>query len=345
MIPIIFFAMLEYFLMECGAINWLQYLSSITWSTWPYAVPYATFGDFISEILEIMYLQPNAAPQIIYNYCTGVFWTMPVQLQGSWVILLGVVVVREIKTPWKRFGYYAICVLTNWYASSWGSYFWLGLLLADLDITFKYRKMVQSRPWLFYLLTITYAFLTFASLTVDVANQVANYSFINVEHSIHPDVITGLPIYQAIKPTRIPAYYIPRLNGIIFAVSLQSLIELSPLFQKIFSCKPLTLIFPHIFTIYLLHGIVFWSLGSMICVFLSSHGLVYAVNILIVFICCYAALGLSLPIVTPIVDVLGKSLTASIWEHASETPPPRRATLFPFEKEMLLSRKLEYVHV
>lgn len=341
MIPIIFFAMLEYFLMECGAITWLQYLPSLTWSTWPYAIPYTTFGNFVSEILEIVYLQPNAAPQIIFNYCTGVFWTMPVQLQGSWVVLLGVVIIREIKTPWKRFSYYAICVLLNWYASSWGSYFWLGLLLADMDITFKYRKSVQSRSWLFYLLTITYGLLTLASLTVDAVNQIANYSFIDREHSVHPDIYTGLPIYQAIQPTRMPAYYVPRLNGIIFAFSLQSLIELSPLFQKIFSCKPLTLIFPHIFTIYLLHGLVFWSLGSMICVFLSVHGFVYGVNIFIVFISCYAALGVSLPIVTPIVEVLGKSLTATIWEHASETPPPRRPTLFPFSKEMLLGRKIE----
>jgi hypothetical protein len=344
MIPIIFFALLEYFLMMCGAINWLQYLPSLTWSTWPYAVPYTTFGNFLSEILEIVYLIPNATPQIIFNYCTGVFWTMPVQLQGSWVILLGVIVVREIKTPWKRFSYYTICVLLNWYGSSWGIYFWLGLLLADLDITFKYRKSVQCRTWLFYGLTITYGFLTLASLTVDVANQVVNYSFISKEHGIHPHAKTGLPIYQVIQATRIPAYYVPRFNGVVFAFSLQSLIELSPLFQKIFSCKPLTLIFPHIFTIYLLHGLVFWSLGSMICVFLSSHGFVYWVNILIVFISCYAVLGMSLPIVTPLVDLLGKSLTGVIWEHASETPPPRRATLFPFDKAMLLNRKIENVH-
>ena len=79
MIPVIAVAMLEYFLMECGATTWLEYLPSITWSTWPYTTPYNTFGDFLSEVLEIVYLVPNAAPNIIYNYCTGVLWTMPVQ--------------------------------------------------------------------------------------------------------------------------------------------------------------------------------------------------------------------------------------------------------------------------
>jgi hypothetical protein len=171
MIPIIFFAMLEYFLMECGAVTWLQDLPSITWSTWPFVTTFNTFGDFVSCVLEIVYLIPNAPPQIIFNYCTGVFWTMPVQLQGSWLILLGCVVIREIKTPWKRFTYYFFCVMLNWYSLNWGSFFWLGLLLADLDITFKYRKPILAHPWLFYLITITCRLTTLVSLSVDVANN------------------------------------------------------------------------------------------------------------------------------------------------------------------------------
>lgn len=94
------------FFIDAGATKWLMYLPSITWSTWPFTVAYNSFGDFISEIIELMYLIPNAAPQITFNYCTGVLWTIPVQLQGSWLVLLGVIVIREIKTPWKRFGYY-----------------------------------------------------------------------------------------------------------------------------------------------------------------------------------------------------------------------------------------------
>lgn len=71
-IPIAAIAMLEYFLIDCGAIKWLEYLPSVTWSTWPYAVGYTDFSHYLSEILELIYLIPNAAPQITYNYCTGV---------------------------------------------------------------------------------------------------------------------------------------------------------------------------------------------------------------------------------------------------------------------------------
>jgi hypothetical protein len=247
-------------------------------------------------------------------------------------------VIHEIKNPFKRFGYYAVAVIFNWYASSWGSYFWLGLLLADLDIVFKYQKYIYARPWLFYFLTITYGAITLLSLSVDTINQVANYSFIDAEHSIHPDQYTGLPIYKA-NPLEVGEYFIPRLHGLAFAFSLQSLIELSPFFQNIFACKPLRMIFPHIFTIYLFHGLIFWSLGAMVCVFLSSHGISYGVNLFITALCCYSALLFSLPVITPIVELLGKHWTVSIWENAHEIPPPKRDTLFPFTKELLSEQR------
>ena len=339
MIPIAAIAVLEYFLIECGATFWLQYLPSITWSTWPYVIPYPNFSNYISELLELVYLMPNAAPQIIYNYCTGVLWTIPVQLQGSWQILLGVVITREIKTPWKRFGFYIFCVLNNWYASSWGSYFWLGLMMTDLDATYKYRKWVLARPIIFWLLATTYLLLTLTSLSVDVANQTSDFSFVSLEHSIHPDIATGLPIYKTGQPI-FPPYYVPRLNGIIFAISCQSLIELSPFIQRVFSSKILMWVFPHIFTIYLFHGLIFWSLGAMICVFLSMHGFTYWVNLLVTALCCYAALGVSLPIMTPIVEVLGKKVAVAIWDNAYNVPPLRRATLFPYEEDLFTSRQI-----
>ena len=80
------------------ATKFLRYLPSLTWSTWPYVTRYENFGQYISEVLELIFLVPNAVPQITYNYCTGVLWTIAVQLQGTWLILLGVIVVREMKT-------------------------------------------------------------------------------------------------------------------------------------------------------------------------------------------------------------------------------------------------------
>lgn len=71
MIPIVSVILLEYFLMDVGATTYLEYLPSITWSPWPLTSVYPNFGWFINETLQLIYLIPNAAPQLTWNYCTG----------------------------------------------------------------------------------------------------------------------------------------------------------------------------------------------------------------------------------------------------------------------------------
>lgn len=71
MIPIAVVILFEYFLMDVGATTYLEYIPSITWSTWPSTTVYNNFGWFINETLQLVYLIPNAAPQLTYNFCTG----------------------------------------------------------------------------------------------------------------------------------------------------------------------------------------------------------------------------------------------------------------------------------
>jgi hypothetical protein len=335
MIPITAIVLLEYFLMDCGATKWLEYLASVTWSTWPFTVGFNNFGNFLSEILQLMYLIPNAAPQITFNYCTGVLWIIPVQLQGSWTTLLAVLVIREIKTPYKRFSYYAICILLSWYALSWASYFYLGILLTDLDLTYKWRKYLHARPLAYYPLLLLLAILGIGGLTNDLVTQWTLVNYSAYEYGIHPDPPTGLPIMLT-GAAGYPEYFVPKLNGLLFSVGFQAVIELSPAVQKLFSFKLLQYIFPHIFTIYLIHGFIFWSLGAAVCVFLAAHGFAYWLNMLVVAICCYAALIACLPILTPVVETLGKNITANIWRFSHEKPSPRRPTLFPFPSDLFL---------
>ncbi|MCJ1459983.1 hypothetical protein MMC28_010362 [Mycoblastus sanguinarius] len=337
LIPVTAIAMLEYFFINAGATKWLEYLPSVSWSSWPFTVGYTSFGNFLSEVLELMYLIPNAAPQITFNYCTGVLWTIPVQLQGSWVTILGVIVIREIKTPWKRFCFYAFCIVNHWYALSWGTYFYLGIMLTDLDVTYKYRTYLYARPFVYYPFLTFCALVGFAGLATDLTTQWTKVNYATYEYAIHPDINSGLPISQAGHATY-PQYFVPRLNGIAFAVGFQAVVELSPLVQKLFSFKLLVFVFPHIFTIYLFHGFIFWSLGSFLCIQLSVHGFAYWLNILIVALACYSTLAISLPLLTPIVETLGKNLTMDIWQYAREAPPPRRPTLHPFPADLFLSR-------
>lgn len=259
-------------------------------------------------------------------------WTIPVQLQNSWLVLLGVVVIMEIKTPWKRFGYYIFCIVNHWYALSWGSYFWCGLLLADLDITFKYRKYIQSRGYVLYPLITIASIMVFCSLGNDLLSVWTGYSFSTNEKGIHPDPLTGLRIRMT--PSHgYPDYTQPKLNGLVGCVGAQFIVEISVWAQKFFSTKPFLLLFPHVFTIYLIHGLVWWSIGSLACVYFASIGLEYWVNILLVAIISFSCLFAILPVVTPVMEMLGKEMTRNIWLSASEEPVRWKPTHWPIEKK------------
>ena len=337
MVPITGIILLEYFLMDVGAINWLQYLPSVSWSTWPYTRVYANFGSFISETMELVFLIPNAMPQITFNFCTGVLWTIPVQIQGSWQAMLGVIVVKEIKTPWKRFGYYTFCIINHWYARSWGSFFMGGLLLADLDITFKYKKWLYARPAVYYPLLNLAILLTLLGLGNDLISAWTGFNLQTLEHGWHPDQDSGVPI-QDTDRAGFPPYYTPKLNGLIFALCSQLVVEWSTVVQKAISTPVFLWLFPHIFTIYLWHGFVFWSVGSWICIGMESWGTPYWLNMLVTAIGSFGFMFASLPIITPVVEALGKSVTQSIWQSASEKPPPKRSTLYPFPNDLFTSR-------
>ncbi|KAF2255337.1 glycoside hydrolase family 16 protein [Trematosphaeria pertusa] len=338
MIPVASIALLQYFVIDCGATMYLRYIPSITWSTWPYVTRYPTFGHYVSEVLELVYLIPNAVPQITYNYCTGVLWTIAVQLQGSWLVLLGCIVVYEIKTPWKRMSYYVFCLFNHWYAQSWGSYLWLGLLLTDLDITYTYKKWLYDRPGVYYPLISFCWICVAAGFSANLIPNWVNFNFATYEHNIHPDPNTGEPMWNT-DSAGYPPYYVPRLNGLLFAGGMQAIVELSPAVQWFLSLPFLLVLFPHIFTIYLMHGLVFWSYGSWLMVFLAERGFGYGVNVAVVGVTSYFLLFAILPIVTPIIEALGKDITALVWMSAVEKSPPRRRTLFPFPDDLFVRRE------
>ncbi|KAI6788568.1 hypothetical protein KC361_g8970 [Hortaea werneckii] len=329
MIPIAAVILFEYFLMDLGATKYLEYIPSITWSTWPSTEVYNNFGWFINETLQIIYLIPNAAPQLTWNFCTGVLWTIPVQLQNSWLVLLGVVIIKEIKTPWKRFGYYGFVIINHWYGLSWGSYFWFGLMMADLDITYKYRKFIQSRWWVHYPMMTLASILVFVCLANDLLSIWVGWTFSTEERNIHPEFQSGYNLGQT-EEAGYPDYTEPKLNGLIFAVASQYIVELSTWVQACLSTKVFLWLFPHVFTIYLIHGLVFWSIGSLVCVFFAAQGLAYWLNMLLTALICYVTLFASLPIVTPVMEMLGKEITKGIWISASEEPAPWRPSTYPF---------------
>jgi hypothetical protein len=242
--------------------------------------------------------------------------------------------VKECKTPWKRFSFYAFCICNHWYGLSWGSYYYAGVLLADLDLTFKYKPWLHAHQFVYYPLLCFFIAVTLGSFGLDVATQWTNVIYSTYEYGWHPDTQSGLSISQAGNAVY-PEYFIPRLNSLLATVAMQAVVEISPALQKVLSHKSFQLIFPHIFTIYLIHGFIFWSIGSWAMCTLFEYGLPYWLCCLLVAIICYGSLFACLPLLTPPIEAVGKSFTANLWEHASHVPVLRKPTTFPFGPTLL----------
>ncbi|KAK6613534.1 hypothetical protein H4I95_01878 [Botrytis cinerea] len=302
MLPVLIFALLEYFLILSGATYYLPFLPSITWSTWPYVIPFPHIGYLLNEVIALAYTIPNAVPLITFNYCTGVLWTIPVIIQGSWTTLLAILLITSI--PTRRNASPSI--------------------------------YLHKYPLIYYPLILTLTILALLALSADTFNQWLDYSIIAKETLIHPDPSTGLPatITHNSGYPGYPGYWVPHFNGLIFCTAIQCLASISPLVQSFLSAKHLMLLFPHVFSMYLFHGMIFWSLGSWVCLTLNNI-LPYWAVLIVTAVVCYTVLFLSLPMLSLIAGLFGKGLAGDIKRDSREEPLKGRPTLTPFGRDWL----------
>ena len=336
LIPVAIVALLEYFFISLGMVDTLVWLPSISWSTWPYVEPQGNFGVFVNSIVQLAYFIPNGAPEIINYFCVGVLWTIPVQLQFTYVILLSAVMIRDMKSPWKRFGYYTWCVANGWYARSWSACFWTGLLLTDLDVTYGWIQWTQSRPRVLY--TVLAASTIFVLGTPLFLVFDSRYPFMILEAGIHPDAQTGLALGETPRGGY-PDYFEPSLAVLLFSTFIQIIADLSVWIQKALSTGPLLQIRRHVMTIYLVHGFVFWSLGSWVCITISvSDAVPYWANLLITALICYIVIAVVTVILTPLIEFTMRSTMKNVWRWSSEEPVPKVPTTGKFSKALILDR-------
>ncbi|KAM3424312.1 hypothetical protein BST61_g11151 [Cercospora zeina] len=343
LIPVFIFMTLTYFLLSLGLTGRLEWLPSVSYSVWPYVVPQGNFGIFLNQLVELSYIIPNNPPEVINNYCVGVLWTIPVQLQFSFVVLLATVLIKDIKKPWKRTSFYIFSIIMGWWGESWSACHWLGLMLADVDITYDWRRKIQARAWLLYPTLVFATLLTLATPLVLLFNSAFYFfSFMSWDNAIHPEAATGRPQYETLPSIwyAYPEYYAPTFAHLTFSLGLQLIVELSVWVQKALSIKLVTFFHPHIMTLYLLHGFIFWSLGAYVAVSMSDLGLPYWAILLITAAVCYACLLVVTIIITPLIEFATKGATKNIWRWATEEPVPHRKTTAPFNKELIMGRAL-----
>lgn len=288
-------------------------------------------------MLELFYLIPNAAPQVVSHYCVGVLWSIPVQLQYSFVTLLAVVMVRDIKTGWKRFCFYAWCIVVNWYALSWGSCFWAGLMLADLQVTYHFSAGIQARPVFRWVFCIAMWIIAFASAAMTLLEDRLSIPTMTAERNIHPDMYTGERLGKTIRGGY-PLYFEPRLNTLTFSIAMQLLVETSTWFQAFLSMRLWQPIFPHAFTIYLIHGFIWWTLGSYMAVQIGSKDVPYWAVLLSIAVVCYFTLALTVIALSFLTETVTSAACRNIARWAMEPAVPKQPTLEPFPRGLFLDR-------
>jgi peptidoglycan/LPS O-acetylase OafA/YrhL len=355
-VPIVIVSLLQYFLISMGLTSSLQWLPSVTYSSWPYVVAQSNFGVYLNNIVELAYLIPNAVPEIVSHYCIGVLWTIPVQLQYTYVVLAATVVIRDIRNPWKRFGVYGLVILagwyarvctpsptfnfnlrlnTNWFYQSWGACHWMGLVLSDLETTYDWKKYLHTRSFARYTILAVAIMCAGGATLFGVFNQ--RYSFIAAENSIHPDQTTGKPLMT--EGIVYPDYFEPTLAILLFSVGLQTVVELSTWVQAFLSLRFFVFLNPMVYCIYLTHGFVMWTWGAWVCLACNSAGMPYWANLLVTLVTTYIMILLLAWILTPLLEFPTQALMRNIDRWTKEEPRPKRPTTAPFSKDIVLNRK------
>ena len=340
LLPCFIVAAIEYFCFELDFMQWLQWLPSISWSEWAFMSNYDNFGHYLNAMLELAYLIPNAAPQVVSHYCVGVLWSIPVQLQFSFMTLLAVVMIRDIKTHWKRFAFYSWCIVAHWYALSWGSCFWAGLMLADLQVTYKFSARVQARPVLCVLFCMVCWLFVLACIAMTLLEDRLQIPTMTAERNIHPSMYTGQRLGKTVDGGY-PLYFEPRLNTLVFAVAMQFLVETSTWVQAFLSMAVWQPIFPHAFTIYLVHGFIWWTLGSYMVVLIGSSGAPYWGVLLATAVVCYFTLALAVLCISFLTETITAACCRNIARWAMEPKVPKQPTLEPFPRGLFLDRNSE----
>lgn len=327
----------NYMMIDVGAYKWVARMNSLTWSTWSYYQNFDNALDFLDSFIALWWAGPPDNPALVTRYATGVLWTIPVIVQGAWTCMLCAVFAHEIKTTWKRFFFYFMCILLSWYAQTWDLFFMAGLVVADLDINLKYRKWgelgfpllpkgyakllrIPERyrqkfalkgkvvPWIFFLGCCVQQWLTYIP-----GAPAENFDVWDI--GVHPNFYNSRP-NQWNNDTGYK-YQRPRTAAWFFVMSIFILADHSAAFRQIFRLRIWSFLGKHSMAYFLLHGIIFWTWGSWLCVTMLVNRVDYFATIMVVFVTSYILLTLFCVCFTYTFEYWGIIASKAFWRATS----------------------------
>ncbi|CBQ72133.1 conserved hypothetical protein [Sporisorium reilianum SRZ2] len=327
----------NYMMIDVGAYKWVPRMNSLTWSTWSYYQNYDNALDFINSFIALWWAGPPDQPALVTRYATGVLWTIPVIVQGAWTCMLCAVFAHEIKTTWKRFAFYFMCLLLSWYAQTWDLFFMAGLVIADLDINLKYRKWgemgipllpkgyakllrIPERirqkfalkgkvfAWLFFFACCVQEWLSYIP-----GAPGENFDIWDV--GVHPNFYNSKP--NKWNNDLRYKYQRPRTSAWFFVMSIFILADHSNAFRQLFRLRVWSFLGKHSMAYFLLHGIIFWTWGSWLSVMMLTRGVNYFATIMVVFFTSYFWLTLFCICFTYTFEYWGIIASKAFWRATS----------------------------
>ncbi|EPQ26678.1 uncharacterized protein PFL1_05657 [Pseudozyma flocculosa PF-1] len=326
----------NYFLMDVGGFKWVPRLASRTWSTWSYWQNFPNVMVFLNAFISLWWASPPDQPALVTGYATGVLWTIPVIVQGTWTSMTCALIAHEIKNPWKRFSFYAICVGLSWYANTWDVFFMAGLIIADLDLKLNYQVWAKrgfplvpakvaralglpERASSFRVQGQVLAWILFLACCVRewlaCIRDSPMGSFDNKNYAIHPDWQTSQP--NAWLGNDAVSYTSPRIGSWVSVMALFAMADLNDGFRRFFRFKFWTYLGKHSFAVFLCHGIIFWTWSAWLCLNMLKVGAPYWATILVVVTTSYALLMLLCECFTRTFDYWGGLFSKSVWRATS----------------------------
>ncbi|TKY87309.1 hypothetical protein EX895_003986 [Sporisorium graminicola] len=327
----------NYLMIDVGAYKWVPRMNSLTWSTWSYYQNYNNSIDFVNTFIALWWAGPPDQPALVTRYATGVLWTIPVIVQGAWTCMLCAVFAHEIKTTWKRFGFYGMCILLSWYAQTWDLFFMAGLVIADLDINLKYRRWgemgipllpkgyakllrIPERirqkfalkgkviAWAFFLACCVQEWLSYIP-----GAPAEDFDVWDV--GVHPNFYNSRP--NKWNNDLGYKYQRPRSSAWFFVMSIFILADHSAAFRQLFRLRVWSFLGKHSMAYFLLHGIIFWTWGAWLSVTMLTRGINYFATIMVVFFTSYIWLTLFCVCFTYTFEYWGIIASKAFWRATS----------------------------
>ncbi|EST09313.1 Acyltransferase 3 [Kalmanozyma brasiliensis GHG001] len=337
-LPVLGAVLANYFFMDVGAFKWVPRLASRTWSTWSYWQNFDNVMVFLDAFISLWWSAPPVSPALVTGYATGVLWTIPVIVQGTWTCLVCALVAHEIKNAYKRFAFYALCIGLSWFAGTWDLFFMAGLVVADLDSKLNYQAWAakgiplvpgfirrglhlpaaidklrvhgQVLPWALFLAAWTQQYLS--QIPGAPGNGFDNWG----DHRLHPDWTYEVPHAWTDTDTGV-SYTDPRVSAFILSFSFFLLTDLSDLLRAFFRLRIWSYIGKHAFAVFLMHGVVFWTWSAWLCLTLLTAGVPYWATILVVFFTSYGMLFIVAECFTATFDSWGGLFSKAVWRATS----------------------------